>query len=120
MYPGEDRICGVRKVRRSFLGLTTHRMVSGEINCLFGVAEFRSLRTVQMELSFRLRVTWSRTPGELARGGQFSYGREWVTRRDGRGWAVVLQDSQHPRELGGRKASSINTAEGADADKAVA
>lgn len=84
-------------------------MVSGEINCLFGVAEFRSLRTVQMELSFRLRVTWRRTPGELAgdKGtcrGQFSYGREWVTRRDGMGWAVVLQDSEHPRELGGRKA----------------
>lgn len=66
-------------------------MVSGKINCLFGVAEFRSLRIVRMELSIRLWVTWSRKPKDVAGGtcrGQFSSGREWVNTD---GWDV-LQD----------------------------
>lgn len=85
-------MCGVRKVWRSSLRLTIHRMVSRKINSLFGVAEFRSLKTAQMELSVRLWVTRSRKPKDVAGGTcreLFSYGREWVNTE---GWEVVLED----------------------------
>lgn len=67
MYQGY-RICGVKKERRRSLPLTRHRMLSGAISCLLGAAESKSGKTVQVELSIRLWVAWSRKFSEVAGG----------------------------------------------------
>lgn len=68
--------------KEAFFTINNTRMASGKINCLFRVAEFRSLKTAQMELSIRLWVTWSRKPKDVA-GGTCT-GENGLTQRVGK------------------------------------